>query len=55
MWTYDGSYPGPTIRRPAGEPTTITFRHQLPAKVGELTSTCTAATTAPTTTAVPAG
>jgi len=38
MWTYDGSYPGPTIRRPSGEPTAITFRHHLPSKVGELTT-----------------
>ncbi len=37
MWTYDGTFPGPTIRRPAGEPTAVTFSHQLPAKVGELT------------------
>jgi spore coat protein A len=36
MWTYGGSYPGPTIRRPAGEPTSVTFNHELPAKVGEL-------------------
>ena len=25
MWTYGGSFPGPTIRRPAGEPTLVTF------------------------------
>jgi spore coat protein A, manganese oxidase len=37
MWTYGGSFPGPTIRRPAGHRTTVTFRHELPAKVGELT------------------
>ena len=37
MWTYGGSFPGPTIRRPAGEPTEVTFVHQLPAKAGELT------------------
>jgi spore coat protein A len=37
MWTYDGSFPGPTLRRPAGESTNVTFSHQLPAKVGELT------------------
>ena len=23
MWTYDGTFPGPTIRRPSGERTTI--------------------------------
>ncbi len=37
MWTYGGSFPGPTIRRPAGEATEITFVHDLPAKAGELT------------------
>lgn len=35
LWTYGGSFPGPTIRRPAGERTHVTFRHQLPA-AGEL-------------------
>jgi spore coat protein A, manganese oxidase len=37
MWTYDGSFPGPTIRRPAGERTEVTFLHELPKSVGELT------------------
>ena len=37
MWTYGGSFPGPTIRRPAGERTEVTFVHSLPAKAGELT------------------
>lgn len=37
MWTYGGTFPGPTIRRPAGEPTDVTFVHKLPAKAGELT------------------
>jgi spore coat protein A len=36
MWTYDGSFPGPTIRRPAGEQTQVTFKHRLPPKAGEL-------------------
>ncbi len=36
MWTYGGSFPGPTIRRPAGETTRVTFQHRLPADVGEL-------------------
>jgi FtsP/CotA-like multicopper oxidase with cupredoxin domain len=36
MWTYGGSFPGPTIRRPAGEQTSVTFLHQLPREVGEL-------------------
>jgi FtsP/CotA-like multicopper oxidase with cupredoxin domain len=37
MWTYGGTFPGPTIRRPAGERTTVTFRHRLPRSAGELT------------------
>ncbi len=37
MWTYGGTFPGPTIRRPSGERTTVTFKHHLPAKAGELT------------------
>lgn len=36
MWTYGGCFPGPTIRRPAGERTSVTFLHQLPKQVGEL-------------------
>ena len=36
MWTYGGSFPGPTIRRPAGRRTTVRFRHELPAGAGEL-------------------
>jgi spore coat protein A, manganese oxidase len=36
MWTYDGTFPGPTIRRPAGEQTQVTFVHELPPKAGEL-------------------
>jgi FtsP/CotA-like multicopper oxidase with cupredoxin domain len=36
MWTYDGTFPGPTIRRPAGERTEVTFKHRLPAEAGEL-------------------
>jgi spore coat protein A len=36
LWTYGGTFPGPTIRRPAGERTEVTFRHELPAKAGEL-------------------
>ena len=32
MWTYDGTFPGPTIRRPAGERTEVTFKHRLPAR-----------------------
>jgi FtsP/CotA-like multicopper oxidase with cupredoxin domain len=37
MWTYGGSFPGPTIRRPAGQRTRVTFRHRLPPSAGELT------------------
>jgi spore coat protein A, manganese oxidase len=36
MWTYDGTFPGPTIRRPAGERTEVTFLHDLGKKAGEL-------------------
>jgi FtsP/CotA-like multicopper oxidase with cupredoxin domain len=37
MWTYGGTFPGPTIRRPAGHRTRVTFDHQLPREAGELT------------------
>ncbi len=37
LWTFGGSFPGPTVRRPAGQRTRVTFHHQLPAKAGELT------------------
>jgi spore coat protein A, manganese oxidase len=36
MWTYAGSFPGPTVRRPAGQRTEVTFDHRLPASAGEL-------------------
>ncbi|HEX3175024.1 MAG TPA: multicopper oxidase family protein, partial [Solirubrobacterales bacterium] len=36
MWTYGGTFPGPTIRRPAGERTEVTFHHRLPQAAGEL-------------------
>src|SRR5262249_48225780 len=36
MWTYDGTFPGPTVRRPAGHRTEVTFRHELPAEAGEM-------------------
>src|SRR5688572_16642734 len=29
MWTFNGTFPGPTIRRPAGSPTRVTVQHQL--------------------------
>ena len=37
MWTYGGTFPGPTVRRPAGQRTTVTFHHELPRSAGELT------------------
>jgi FtsP/CotA-like multicopper oxidase with cupredoxin domain len=37
MWTYDGGFPGPTIRRPSGTPTRVTFANELPAEVGSTT------------------
>jgi FtsP/CotA-like multicopper oxidase with cupredoxin domain len=37
MWTYGGSFPGPTIRRPAGATTRVRFLHRLPRQAGELT------------------
>jgi len=37
MWTYGGSFPGPTIRRPAGEATRVRFTHELPREAGALT------------------
>jgi FtsP/CotA-like multicopper oxidase with cupredoxin domain len=36
MWTFDGTFPGPTIRRPAGATTRVTFRHRVP-QAGTLT------------------
>ncbi|HKN40554.1 MAG TPA: multicopper oxidase family protein [Acidimicrobiia bacterium] len=29
MWTYDGTFPGPTIRRPGGQATNVTFVNDL--------------------------
>ncbi len=36
MWTYAGTFPGPTIRRRAGRRTRVVFHHRLPRKAGEL-------------------
>lgn len=36
MWTYNGTFPGPTIRRPTGKHTRIRFRNDLPAAIGSL-------------------
>lgn len=32
MWTYGGTYPGPTIVRPAGKRTRVKFAHRLPSR-----------------------
>jgi spore coat protein A, manganese oxidase len=37
MWTYGGSFPGPTIVRRTGHDTKVTFVNHLPRKVGALT------------------
>ena len=37
MWTYDGVYPGPTIKRPAGVDTKVTFVDRLPKADGAFT------------------
>jgi spore coat protein A len=37
MWTFNGTFPGPLIRRPSGRPVRVTVQHRLPAKVGTLT------------------
>jgi FtsP/CotA-like multicopper oxidase with cupredoxin domain len=37
MWTYNGMFPGPTIRRPTGTTTKVTLVNALPAAAGELT------------------
>ena len=36
LLTYDGSWPGPTIRRPVGQRTTVTVVNQLPPAFGSL-------------------
>lgn len=36
LWTFGGSFPGPTIRRRAGRRTRVTFHHELPEAAGEL-------------------
>ena len=37
MWTYNGTFPGPTIRRPTGQTTTVTLVNDLPPEAGDLT------------------
>jgi spore coat protein A, manganese oxidase len=36
MWTYNGTFPGPTIRRPTGKVTHVHFQNNLPATAGSL-------------------
>jgi spore coat protein A len=36
MWTFGGTFPGPTIRRAAGRTTRVTFEHRIP-EAGTLT------------------
>nr|MBA3606578.1 multicopper oxidase domain-containing protein [Acidimicrobiia bacterium] len=36
MWTYNGTFPGPTIRRPSGTVTRMTFFNDLPAWAGDM-------------------
>ena len=37
MWTYGGTYPGLTIRRPTGQTTYVTFTNNLDPAAGEMT------------------
>jgi spore coat protein A, manganese oxidase len=37
MWTFNGTFPGPTIRRPAGQRTRLTVVNKLPAEAKSLT------------------
>lgn len=37
MWTFDGTYPGPTIRRPAGSASTVVVVNRLPKRAGSTT------------------
>ncbi len=37
MWTFNGTFPGPLIRRPSGQRTTVTLHNQLPVAAGTLT------------------
>lgn len=38
MWTYDGSYPGPTIRRRGGQGTEVTVVNRLPKGAGSMST-----------------
>ena len=37
MWTYGGTYPGPTIRATTGQTINVTFANNLPATLGAIT------------------
>jgi len=37
LWTYNGTFPGPIIRRPTGVPTKVTLTNNLPASAGSMT------------------
>src|SRR5215471_21373273 len=37
MWTYGGTYPGTTIRRPTGQTTNVTFTNNCGPDAGEMT------------------
>jgi spore coat protein A, manganese oxidase len=37
MWTYGGTYPGLTVRRPTGQQTNVTFTNNLDPAGGEMT------------------
>ncbi len=38
MWTYNSSFPGPTIRRPTGVPTNVTIKNDLPTSAGSMST-----------------
>lgn len=38
MWTYGGTYPGPTIRRRGGQGTRVTFVNRLPPAAGSMST-----------------
>src|SRR3954452_18422463 len=38
MWTFNGIFPGPTIRRPTGQPTNLTIVNNLPAAAGSIST-----------------
>ncbi|MBI2866214.1 MAG: multicopper oxidase domain-containing protein, partial [Chloroflexi bacterium] len=37
MWTFNGIFPGPTLRRPSGQTTRVTFINRLPPEAGCMT------------------